>query len=99
VETPRYSTGQRLAKRGLDLLLASIALILLSPVMAAIALRIRSAKDGPVLFRISSGRSTLSWEETVRLDLSYVENWTLIGDLVILFKTAKAVLAPGSTAA
>ena len=46
-----------------------------------------------------SGRSTLSWEESVRLDLSYVENWTLIGDLVILFKTAKAALAPGNTAA
>ena len=24
-----------------------------------------------------SGRSSLSWEESVRLDLSYVENWTL----------------------
>ena len=31
----------------------------------------------------------LSWEESVRLDLSYVENWTLIGDIVILFKTAR----------
>jgi lipopolysaccharide/colanic/teichoic acid biosynthesis glycosyltransferase len=46
-----------------------------------------------------SGRSSLSWEESVRLDLSYVENWTLIGDIVILFKTAKAALAPGNTAA
>jgi lipopolysaccharide/colanic/teichoic acid biosynthesis glycosyltransferase len=35
----------------------------------------------------------------VRLDLSYVENWTLIGDVVILFKTARAALAPGTTAA
>ena len=51
VETPRYSKGQRLAKRGLDLLLATIALIVLSPLMAVIALRIRSATDGPVLFR------------------------------------------------
>jgi exopolysaccharide biosynthesis polyprenyl glycosylphosphotransferase len=209
VETPRYSKGQRLAKRGLDLLLATTALIVLSPIMAVIALRIRSAVDGPVLFRQVrvgldgrefrlfkfrtmvqnaeelladleprqdagnevlfkmsedprvtdlgrflrrysldelpqlfnviggsmslvgprpslpreveryadhvhrrfmvkpgitglwqiSGRSTLSWEETVRLDLSYVENWTLIGDIVILFKTAKAALAPGDTAA
>ena len=46
-----------------------------------------------------SGRSTLSWEDSVRLDLSYVENWTLLGDLVIILKTGKAVLAPGSTAA
>ena len=45
-----------------------------------------------------SGRSTLSWEESVRLDLSYVENWTLLGDLVIVLKTAKAVVAPGRTA-
>jgi exopolysaccharide biosynthesis polyprenyl glycosylphosphotransferase len=40
-----------------------------------------------------SGRSNLSWEETVRLDLYYVENWTLTGDLFILFRTARAVLA------
>jgi lipopolysaccharide/colanic/teichoic acid biosynthesis glycosyltransferase len=46
-----------------------------------------------------SGRSTLSWEDSVRLDLSYVENWTLLGDLLIILKTGKAVLAPGSTAA
>jgi exopolysaccharide biosynthesis polyprenyl glycosylphosphotransferase len=38
-----------------------------------------------------SGRSNLSWDETVRLDLYYVENWSLTNDLVILFKTAKAV--------
>jgi exopolysaccharide biosynthesis polyprenyl glycosylphosphotransferase len=40
-----------------------------------------------------SGRSDLSWEETVRLDLSYVENWSITGDLVILFKTARAVVS------
>ena len=45
-----------------------------------------------------SGRSKLSWEETVRLDLSYVENWSLAGDVMILVKTAKAVLTPGDTA-
>ena len=45
-----------------------------------------------------SGRSTLSWEDSVRLDLSYVENWTLLGDVAILLKTAKAALAPGETA-
>lgn len=39
-----------------------------------------------------SGRSDLGWEDTVRLDLFYVENWTLTGDLAILFKTARAVL-------
>ena len=40
-----------------------------------------------------SGRSNLSWEDTVRLDLYYVENWSLTGDLVILWRTAKAVVA------
>ncbi|KQQ21258.1 sugar transferase [Rathayibacter caricis DSM 15933] len=40
-----------------------------------------------------SGRSNLSWEDTVRLDLYYVENWSMTGDLIILFKTARAVLA------
>jgi exopolysaccharide biosynthesis polyprenyl glycosylphosphotransferase len=209
VETPRYSQGQRLAKRGLDVLLATVGLIVLSPVMAAIAIGIRTTSRGSVLFRQVrvgldgrefrllkfrtmvanaedmlpeleqrrdagnevlfkmtadprvtrigrflrrysldelpqllnvlggsmslvgprpslpseveryadhvhrrfmvkpgitglwqiSGRSTLSWEESVRLDLSYVENWTLVGDIVILFKTAKAALAPGNTTA
>jgi exopolysaccharide biosynthesis polyprenyl glycosylphosphotransferase len=40
-----------------------------------------------------SGRSNLSWEESVRLDLYYVENWSFTGDLVILWRTAKAVVA------
>jgi exopolysaccharide biosynthesis polyprenyl glycosylphosphotransferase len=39
-----------------------------------------------------SGRSDLSWENSVRLDLSYVENWSMIGDLIIIGKTLKAVL-------
>ncbi|MEV5412368.1 sugar transferase [Thermopolyspora sp. NPDC052614] len=38
-----------------------------------------------------SGRSDLSWEESVRLDLRYVENWSLILDLQILWKTWGAV--------
>lgn len=41
-----------------------------------------------------SGRSNLSWDETVRLDLYYVENWSLAADLAILWRTAKAVLRP-----
>jgi lipopolysaccharide/colanic/teichoic acid biosynthesis glycosyltransferase len=39
-----------------------------------------------------SGRSDLSWEETVRLDLRYVENWSLSLDLVILLRTLSAVV-------
>jgi exopolysaccharide biosynthesis polyprenyl glycosylphosphotransferase len=38
-----------------------------------------------------SGRSDLTWDESVRLDLRYVENWSLTLDLMILWKTAGAV--------
>jgi exopolysaccharide biosynthesis polyprenyl glycosylphosphotransferase len=40
-----------------------------------------------------SGRSDLSWTESIRLDLYYVENWTFTGDLQLLFRTLKAVAA------
>jgi lipopolysaccharide/colanic/teichoic acid biosynthesis glycosyltransferase len=39
-----------------------------------------------------SGRSDLSWEESIRLDLRYVENWSLALDALILWKTAGAVV-------
>jgi lipopolysaccharide/colanic/teichoic acid biosynthesis glycosyltransferase len=39
-----------------------------------------------------SGRSDLDWEESVRLDLFYVENWSMAGDLAIIAKTLRAVL-------
>ncbi|SCX40049.1 exopolysaccharide biosynthesis polyprenyl glycosylphosphotransferase [Klenkia marina] len=39
-----------------------------------------------------SGRSDLSWEESVRLDLRYVENWSLAMDASILWRTGRAVL-------
>ena len=39
-----------------------------------------------------SGRSDLSWEESVRLDLRYVENWSLALDMIVLIKTASAVV-------
>ena len=38
-----------------------------------------------------SGRSDLSWTDSVRLDLRYVENWSLVWDLEILWKTVFAV--------
>lgn len=40
-----------------------------------------------------SGRSDLSWEDTVRLDLYYAENWSLLDDFVILLWTVRTVLA------
>jgi exopolysaccharide biosynthesis polyprenyl glycosylphosphotransferase len=45
-----------------------------------------------------SGRSTLSWDDTVRLDLSYVENYSFVSDLLILGKTIRAVVDPGESA-
>ncbi|GMA86236.1 hypothetical protein GCM10025868_14860 [Angustibacter aerolatus] len=39
-----------------------------------------------------SGRADLSWEESVRLDLRYVDNWSVAFDLQILWKTARAVV-------
>ncbi|MBV5245387.1 sugar transferase [Mycolicibacterium sp. PAM1] len=39
-----------------------------------------------------SGRSDLSWEDSVRLDLFYVENWSMISDLLIAVKTVRAMI-------
>ena len=39
-----------------------------------------------------SGRSDLSWDDTVRLDLFYVDNWSFVQDLLILFRTVSAVV-------
>ncbi|MDJ1114439.1 sugar transferase [Microbacterium dauci] len=209
VETPRFSGGQRVAKRVLDVTASAFGLILISPLLVFLAISIRLSSEGPILFRQTrtgrggreftmlkfrsmvvnaeallpelaaqqrdagndvlfkmkndprvtpigrimrrlsldelpqlfnvlggsmslvgprpplprevelyadhvhrrflvkpgitglwqvSGRSSLSWDESVRLDLSYVENWSLVGDIVIIAKTARAALAPGETA-
>ncbi|WP_415853783.1 sugar transferase [Sinomonas sp. G460-2] len=39
-----------------------------------------------------SGRSNLTWDQAIRLDLYYVDNWSLVGDLIILLKTLRAVI-------
>jgi exopolysaccharide biosynthesis polyprenyl glycosylphosphotransferase len=209
VETPRFSRGQRVAKRAMDLAVSILGVIVISPVLAFLAMTVRLSSEGPVLFRQTrvglrgeeftmlkfrsmvvnaeellaslrdaerdagnevlfkmkndprvtpigrimrkfsldelpqllnviggsmslvgprpplpeevaryaqhvhrrflvkpgitglwqvSGRSSLSWEDSVRLDLSYVENWSLVGDIAILAKTAKAAAVPGETA-
>ena len=41
-----------------------------------------------------NGRSTLDWEESVKLDLYYVENWSLVGDLIIIWRTLREVHSP-----
>ena len=52
-------------------------------------LRVRPGMTG--LWQVS-GRSDLSWEESLRLDLRYVDNWSLALDLQILMRTWQAVL-------
>jgi exopolysaccharide biosynthesis polyprenyl glycosylphosphotransferase len=52
-------------------------------------LRVRPGLTG--LWQVS-GRADLSWDESVRLDLRYVDNWSIALDLLILWKTARAVL-------
>lgn len=52
-------------------------------------LRVRPGMTG--LWQVS-GRSDLSWEDTVRLDLYYVDNWSLVQDLAILARTLRAVV-------
>jgi exopolysaccharide biosynthesis polyprenyl glycosylphosphotransferase len=51
-------------------------------------LRVRPGMTG--LWQVS-GRSDLSWGDSVRLDLWYVDNWSLALDAQILFRTANAV--------
>ncbi|MDO7867844.1 sugar transferase [Nocardioides jiangxiensis] len=39
-----------------------------------------------------SGRSDLPFEEAVRMDLYYVDNWSIVSDVIIMLKTARAVV-------
>ncbi len=41
-----------------------------------------------------SGRSDLGWDESIRLDLYYVENWSLTGDAMIIWRTLRTVVRP-----
>lgn len=41
-----------------------------------------------------NGRSDLDWEESIRLDLYYVENWSVTGDLMIMWRTFKVMINP-----
>jgi lipopolysaccharide/colanic/teichoic acid biosynthesis glycosyltransferase len=52
-------------------------------------LRVRPGMTG--LWQVS-GRSDLGYEEAIELDVHYVENWSMISDLIILWRTVRAVL-------
>jgi exopolysaccharide biosynthesis polyprenyl glycosylphosphotransferase len=52
-------------------------------------LRVRPGMTG--LWQVS-GRSTLSWEQSLQLDLRYVDNWTMFLDLSILWRTIRTVI-------
>ena len=41
-----------------------------------------------------NGRWGLPWDESIRLDLYYVENWSLAGDLIIMWRTFRAMRSP-----
>jgi lipopolysaccharide/colanic/teichoic acid biosynthesis glycosyltransferase len=51
-------------------------------------------KPGVTGVRQVGGRSDLNWDESVRLDLYYLENWSLTGDLIILWRTVNVLLPP-----
>lgn len=52
-------------------------------------LRVRPGLTG--MWQIS-GRSDLNWEESLRLDLWYVDNWSPVLDVMILMRTVRAVV-------
>ncbi|KSU67672.1 sugar transferase [Arthrobacter sp. NIO-1057] len=41
-----------------------------------------------------SGRSNLEWKESVRLDLYYAENWTVLSDLRLIWRTFQVMVKP-----
>jgi exopolysaccharide biosynthesis polyprenyl glycosylphosphotransferase len=61
------------------------------PGQARLRLRVKPGMTGP--WQVG-GRSDLPWQEIVRLDLYYVENWSIWLDVAILWRTLRAVLRP-----
>ena len=80
VSLGRMDMRNRLLKRALDLALASTALILLSPVMVAIAVAIKFESDGPVLFRQQRmGRANRLFE-VFKFRSMYVQHGDMAGE-------------------
>ncbi|MGH7234212.1 MAG: sugar transferase, partial [Candidatus Saccharimonadales bacterium] len=54
---------------------------------------ILSVRSGLTGLAVVSGRRDISFDERRQLDLYYVQNWTFLGDLVILIKTVRIVIS------
>jgi len=52
-----------------------------------------SIKPGITCLWQVSGRNGISFEDWMKLDMDYIDNWSLIGDLKILFKTIPVVIS------
>jgi exopolysaccharide biosynthesis polyprenyl glycosylphosphotransferase len=57
-----------------------------------VELRRLTVKPGVTGLWQVSGRSELSWDETVELDLRYVDNWSFTGDIDVMARTLRAVV-------
>jgi lipopolysaccharide/colanic/teichoic acid biosynthesis glycosyltransferase len=57
-----------------------------------VELRRLSVKPGITGLWQVSGRSELSWDETLALDLRYVDNWSFLGDVDVMARTFRAVV-------
>lgn len=57
-----------------------------------VAMRRLAVKPGITGLWQVSGRSDLSWDETLALDLRYVDNWSMAGDLEVMTRTVRAVV-------
>ncbi|MFF2650211.1 exopolysaccharide biosynthesis polyprenyl glycosylphosphotransferase [Streptomyces sp. NPDC058045] len=58
----------------------------------AVELRRLAVRPGMTGLWQISGRSDLSWDETVQLDLSYVDNWSFTSDVDVMARTLRAVV-------
>ncbi len=82
---PSYNPLIRLAKRGIDLVVASLALVVLAPVLATLAVVVRCSSRGPILFRqrrlgLRGREFTMLKFRTMRVSASDDTGWTVPDD-------------------
>jgi lipopolysaccharide/colanic/teichoic acid biosynthesis glycosyltransferase len=105
VERPQYQGAKSFQKRAFHFCFALAALIGMSPLLVASAVAIKLSSMGPVfspselqvkpgvlgLWQVN-GHSDLAWDESVRSELSNVDNWSMASDFLLITKALKAVL-------